>query len=168
MWSQGHPPPLPQWIHPVLGIPQVISKSWLVYKPTTALPVSYKSSFITNRPWISEIFLRNIHCLTLSILLLSVKYPGLQEMTRYPHQWTARRERMLAMIGQSVIMRIPHSHSSPLLLKFHQLHCQKMQRLLKFLAAKVPLRGKKAEVPATLAKEILMDKLQLCDLWDVV
>ena len=73
---------------------------------------------------------------------------------------------MLAMIGQSVIMRISHSHSSPLL-KFHQLHCQKIQRLLKFLAAKVPLR-EKAEVPATLAKEILMDKLQLCDQWDVV
>ena len=36
-----------------------------------------------------------------------------------------------------------------------------------FLAAKVPLRGK-AEVPATLAKEILMDKLQLCDQWDIV
>ena len=28
--------------------------------------------------------------------------------------------------------------------------------------------GEKAEVPATLAKEILMDKLQLCDQWDVV
>ena len=28
------------------------------------------------------------------------------------------------------------------LLKFHQLHCQKIQRLLKFLAAKVPLREK--------------------------
>ena len=41
-----------------------------------------------------------------------------------------------------VIMRIPHSHSSPLL-KFHQLHCHKIQRLLKFLAAKVPLRGEK-------------------------
>ena len=26
----------------------------------------------------------------------------------------------------------------------------------------------KSEVPATLAKEILMDKLQLCDQWDVV
>ena len=46
-------------------------------------------------------------------------------------------------------------------------YCQKIQRLLKFLAAKVPLRGK-AEDPATLAKEILMDKLQLCDQWDVV
>ena len=45
--------------------------------------------------------------------------------------------------------------------------CQKIQRLLKFLAAKVPSR-EKAEVPATLAKEILMDKLQLCDQWDVV
>ena len=33
--------------------------------------------------------------------------------------------------------------------------------------SKVPLR-EKAEVPATLAKEILMDKLQLCDQWDVV
>ena len=73
---------------------------------------------------------------------------------------------MLAMIGRSVILQIPHSHSSPLL-KFHQLHCQNIQRLLKFLAAKVPLRGK-TEVPVTLAKEILVDKLQLCDQWDVV
>ena len=71
---------------------------------------------------------------------------------------------MLAMIGQSVIMRNPHSHSSPLL-KFHQLHCQKIQRLLKFLAANIT--GGKAEVPAILAKEILIDKLQLCDQWDV-
>ena len=54
-------------------------------------------------------------------------------------------------------------HSSPLL-KFHQLHCQKIQRLLKFLAAKGPLL-EKAEVPATLAKELLMAKLQLCDQW---
>ena len=46
--------------------------------------------------------------------------------------------------GQSVIMRIPHSHSSPLL-KFHQLHCQKIQRLLKFLAAKVPLLSEDTE-----------------------
>ena len=43
-----------------------------VYKPTTALPVLYKSSFITNHPWISEDFLRNVHCLILPILLLSV------------------------------------------------------------------------------------------------
>ena len=28
--------------------------------------------------------------------------------------------------------------------------------------------GERAEVPATLAKEILMDKLQLCDQWDIV
>ena len=48
---------------------------------------------------------------------------------------------MLAMIGQGVIMRILHSHSSPLL-KFHQLYCQMIQRLLKFLAAKVPVTGK--------------------------
>ena len=73
---------------------------------------------------------------------------------------------MLAMIGQSVIMRIPHSHSSPLL-KFHQLHCQKIQRLLKFLAQRCHY-GKKAEGPAILEKEILMDKLQLSDQWDVV
>ena len=64
---------------------------------------------------------------------------------------------MLAMIGLSIIKQIPRSHSSPLL-KFHQLHCQKIQRLPKLLAAKLPLRGK-TEVPATLAKEILMDKL---------
>ena len=43
-----------------------------LYKPITALPVSYKSSFITNCPWISEDFLRNVHYLTLPILLLSV------------------------------------------------------------------------------------------------
>ena len=108
-----------------------------LYKPTTALPVHYKSSFIT----MDIRSLRNVHCLTLLIPLLSVKYPGLKEMTQYPHQWTARRGRMLAMIGPSVIMRIPHSHSSPLL-KFHQLHCQKIQRLLKSLAEKVPLREK--------------------------
>ena len=34
------------------------------------------------------------------------------------------------------------THPSSPLLKFHQLHCQKIQRLLKFLAAKVPLREK--------------------------
>ena len=38
-------------------------------------------AFIINLPWISE-DLRNILCLTLPILLQSVKYPGLQEMTR--------------------------------------------------------------------------------------
>ena len=38
---------------------------------------------------------------------------------------------MLAMIGRSVIMRIPRSHNNPLQ-KFHQLHCQKIQGLLKF------------------------------------
>ena len=34
--------------------------------------------------------------------------------------------------------------------------------------SKGAITGKKAEVPATLAKEILMDKSQLCDQWDVV
>ena len=34
--------------------------------------------------------------------------------------------------------------------------------------SKGTITGKKLEVPATLAKEILMDKLQLCDQWDVV
>ena len=38
------------------GEDPVIGKS--LYKPTTALPVSYKSSFITNRPWISVDFLK--------------------------------------------------------------------------------------------------------------
>ncbi len=122
-----------------------------LYKPTTALPVSYKSSSITNRPWISEDFLINLHCLTLPILLLSVKYSGLQEMTRYPHQWTARRGRMLAMIGRSVIMWIPHSHSSPLL-RFHQLHVRRYRGYSSFWQQRCHY-GEKAEVPATLAKE---------------
>ena len=47
----------------------------------------------------------------------------------------------VAMIGRRIIMRMSHSHRSPLP-KFHELHCQKIQKLLKFLAAKVPLWGK--------------------------
>ena len=38
----------------------------------------------------------------------------------------------------------PQSHRSGLL-KFHQLHCQKIQKLLKFLAAKVPLLSEDTE-----------------------
>ena len=70
---------------------------------------------------------------------------------------------MLAMIGQSVIMRIPHSHSTPLI-KFINYTVRRYRGYSSFWQQRCHY-GEKAEVPATLAKEILMDKLQLCDQW---
>ena len=74
--------------------------------------------------------------------------------------------KVLAMIGQSVIMRILHSHSSPLL-SFINYTVRRYRGYSSFWQQRCHY-GEKAEVPATLAKEILMDKLQLCDRWDVV
>ena len=71
---------------------------------------------------------------------------------------------MLAMIGQSVIMRMSHSHSSPLL----KYYTDRRYRGYSSFWQQRCHYGKKAEVQAALAKEILMDKLQLCDQWDVV
>ena len=53
-------PSLPNGSTQSCGFPRKFLKKLVnsLYKPTTALPVSYKSSFITYRPWISEDFLK--------------------------------------------------------------------------------------------------------------
>ena len=73
---------------------------------------------------------------------------------------------MLAMIGQSnnVNPTQPQQSTSKVLSTTLSENTEATQ----VTGSKGAITGGKAEVPATLAKEMLMDKLQLCDQWDVV
>ena len=130
----------------------------------TALPVSYKSSFITNRPWISEDFLKK------RTLPDSPNTTAVSKVPRLAGDNSISTP--MSQEGKDVGNdRSECNNANP---------TQPQQSTSKVSSTTLSedteatqvsgskYYGEKTEVPATLAKEILIDKLQLCDQWDVV